>query len=201
MQSKTRKLAAIAALPVVFACGSDAAEAPNRLFMDVHELGSVTAEAVADAHLQDLAVQDRHGVNFIRYWVDEDNGKVYCLAEASDAGSVSAAHAEAHGLIPQDVHEVSDGIEEAASGRRRLFMDVHQVGAGKVTAADVAHAHEEDLAVQAKFGVNFINYWVDPRSGDIFCLSEADSAEAVLATHREAHGLVSDEIAEVTQGE
>jgi hypothetical protein len=99
------------------------------------------------------------------------------------------------------VHEVTDGIEAAGRGRSKLFLDVHKVGAGKVTAEDVAGAHEKDLAVQGGYGVNFINYWVDPRSGDIFCLSEADSAEAVIATHRDAHGLISDEIAEVTQGE
>ena len=176
------------------------ADAPKRLFMDVHELDAVTAEAVADAHLQDLAVQDDHGVNFIRYWVDEANAKVYCLAEAGDAGSVSTAHAEAHGLVPQNVYEVSDGIEEPASGGAKLFMDVHKVGAGKVTPADVAAAHELDLAVQDQYGVHFVNYWVDERTGDIFCLSEAQSADDVIATHREAHGLISDEIAEVTQG-
>jgi hypothetical protein len=180
---------------------SDAHADPDRLFLDVHELDSVTAADVADAHAKDLAVQDKYGVEFIRYWVDEANAKVYCLAQAPTPQSISAAHAEAHGLVPQQVHEVADGIAARANGRSRLFLDVHKVGAGKVTAADVAAAHEQDLAVQDRYGVNFINYWVDPRSGDIFCLSEAASPEAVLATHREAHGLVSDEIAEVIQGQ
>ena len=86
----------------------------------------------------------------------------------------------------------------ADNAETRLFMDVHRLGAGKVTPEDVAAAHEQDLATQGKHGVHFINYWVDPRTGDIFCLSEAESADAVIATHRDAHGLVSDEIAEVT---
>jgi hypothetical protein len=191
--------AALAAL--LFAAASDASEGQKRLFMDVHELDSVTAAAVADAHSKDLAVQDKHGVSFIRYWVDEDNAKVYCLAEATTAQSISAAHAEAHGLVPQNVYEVTSGAEDPGHGELELFMDVHKVGAGKVTAEDVARAHEKDLAVEDEYGVHFINYWVDPRSGDIFCLSEAPSAEAVLETHRKAHGLVSDEIAAVTQGE
>jgi len=201
MKPITIKFAVITLLFVAFVNSGHTEETTPRLFMDVHELDSVTAEAVADAHLKDLAVQDRFGVNFIRYWVDEENARVYCLAEAPDAGSVSSAHAMAHGLIPQQVHEVTDGVEDAATGRRKMFLDVHKVGAGKVTAEDVARAHEKDLATQDKRGVHFINYWVDPRSGDIFCLSEADNAEAVLATHREAHGLVSDEISEVLQGE
>jgi len=173
----------------------------RRLFMDVHELDAVTAEAVAEAHLKDLAVQDQYDVNFIRYWVDEADAKVYCLAEAGDAASISAAHEKAHGLVPQNVHEVTDGTEVPASGDAKLFMDVHRVGAGKVTAEDVAAAHELDLAAQGTHDVRFVNYWVDPRSGDIFCLSEAHSADDVIATHRDAHGLISDEIAEVTQGE
>jgi hypothetical protein len=184
----------VATLPVL------AKNPASHLFMDEHDLDSVTAEAVAEAHLKDLAVQQKYGVNFIRYWVDEAHSKVYCLAEAHDAKSVSEAHAEAHGLVPQNVHQVTDGVEAAGTGKSKLFLDVHRVGAGKVSAADVAAAHEKDLAVQDRHNVHFINYWVDPRSGDIFCLSEAQSADDVLETHREAHGLVSDEISEVTQG-
>ena len=183
------------------AAAAQADDATTRLFMDVHELDSVTAEAVAEAHLADLAVQDDFGVNFVRYWVDETNARVYCLSSATDAGSVSAAHARAHGLIPRHVYAVAEGIEATAAGEHDLYLDVHKLGAGTVTAADVAAAHEKDLDVQGKYDVNFINYWVDPASGDIFCLSEAGSAAAVLDTHREAHGLVSDEIARVTQGE
>jgi len=186
----------LAAMPV-FA----ASEAAPRLFLDEHQLDSVTAQDVAQAHLKDLAVQDRFGVNFKRYWVDEENSRVYCLAEAPDARAVVLAHSEAHGLVPQDVHEVSEGSEQAAPGDLKLFMDVHHVGPGEVSAEEVARAHERDLAVQSRFGVHFINYWVDADSGDIFCLSRAKSADDVLAVHREAHGLISDEISEVTQGE
>jgi hypothetical protein len=179
-------------------CNADNAK---HLFMDVHDLDSVTAAAVAEAHSKDLAVQDEFGVEFMRYWVDESNARVYCLAKADDAKSISDAHKRAHGLVPQNVYEVTDGIESPASGDTNLFMDVHDVGAGKVTPADVAAAHEQDLAVQGDYGVNFVNYWVDERTGSIFCLSEAENADDVIETHRHAHGLISDEIAEVTQGE
>lgn len=79
-----------------------------------------------------------------------------------------------------------------------LYLDVHDLGSA--TQAAVADAHRRDLAVQERYGVRLINYWVDPDAGEILCLSEAPSAEAVLATHREAHGLVSDEIEKVTEG-
>jgi len=74
-----------------------------------------------------------------------------------------------------------------------LFMDVHTISGG-VAAGDVAGAHEADLATQGAHGVNYLRYWVDESAGKIFCLVEAPSAEAANAVHREAHGLVADEI-------
>lgn len=74
-----------------------------------------------------------------------------------------------------------------------LFMDVHTVEGG-VSAADVVGAHEADLKVQGKYGVNYLRYWVDETAGKIFCLVDAPDAEAANTVHREAHGLVADEI-------
>ena len=74
-----------------------------------------------------------------------------------------------------------------------LFMDVHTIDGG-VSAADVAGAHARDLATQGRYGVSYLRYWVDEGAGKIFCLVEADSAEAATTVHREAHGLVADEI-------
>lgn len=196
-----RKTVPAAAFALLVSSATFAGSPPTEhLYLDEHDLGSVTAEAVASAHQKDLAVQGQYGVKFIRYWVDEANGKVYCLAKAPNAEAVSKAHARAHGLVPQSVHEVAAGTEAPETGNMPLYLDVHRVGAGKVTPQDVAQAHAKDLAVQARHGVRFINYWVDPDSGDIFCLSQAPNAAAVLATHREAHGLVSDEIWKVTEG-
>ena len=56
------------------------------------------------------------------------------------------------------------------------------------------------METQAKYGVNYVRYWVNEPAGKIFCLVEADSAEAARTVHREAHGLVADEIYEVEQG-
>ena len=80
-----------------------------------------------------------------------------------------------------------------------LFMDAHTI-AGGVSVGDVAAAHEADLATQAGHGVSYLRYWVDETAGKIFCLVEAPDAEAAHAVHREAHGLVADEIYAVTEG-
>ena len=79
-----------------------------------------------------------------------------------------------------------------------LFMDVHHL-AGGVALGDVANAHQADLKTQAAHGVEYKKYWVDEKQGKIFCLVEAPSAEAANTVHREAHGLVADEIYEVSE--
>jgi hypothetical protein len=80
-------------------------------------------------------------------------------------------------------------------------LDVHHLGAGNVTAEAVAGAHEKDLKVEKKYGVNFINYWVDTDNGTIFCLSQAPDSNAVIQTHKEAHGLLPDVVLPVKQGQ
>ena len=79
-----------------------------------------------------------------------------------------------------------------------LFMDTHTLEGG-VAAADVAAAHQADLATQGAYGVDYLRYWVDEEAGKIFCLVEAPDAETAHTVHREAHGLVADEIYSVSE--
>src|SRR5262245_7660990 len=82
----------------------------QQLFVDVHELNSqVKFEDVAAAHKKDLATQGKYGVSFIKYWVDESKGLVYCLSSAKDSASVVQTHKEAHGLLPARVYGVTEG--------------------------------------------------------------------------------------------
>lgn len=174
----------------------------KHLFIDVHKLGpgKVKYEDVAAAHAKDLAVEGKYGVDFMKYWVDEDKGLVYCLSSARDTASIRKTHAEAHGLLPQDYYLVTDGQEAALKGQKNLYLDIHELGAGHVTAKDVAGAHQKDLAVQPKYGVNFINYWVDEKNGVVMCLSEAADSTSIIKTHKEAHGLVPSSVLKVKQG-
>jgi hypothetical protein len=175
----------------------------KHLYIDVHELepGKVKYEAVAEAHKKDLATQNTYGVNFIKYWVDENKGLVYCLSSASDTGSIIKTHAEAHGLLPTHIYPVTDGEAAILKDQNNLFLDIHYLGAGKVTAKDVAEAHKKDLAEQSKYGVNFINYWVNQKEGVVMCLSQAKDSTSVIQTHKNAHGLLPDVIMKVKQGE
>lgn len=175
----------------------------KNLFIDVHDLepGKVTFADVMAAHQKDLATEGRHDVSFIKFWVDEKKGKVYCLSSAKDAQSVTQTHAEAHGLLPSEVYKVTEGVPGNAVDGKQMFLDVHYLGAGNVTAAAVEEAHHKDLAVQEKYGVNFIDYWVDEKSGTVFCLSQAADSNSVISTHKEAHGLLPNYVLQVKQGE
>jgi Protein of unknown function (DUF4242) len=175
----------------------------KKLFIDVHQLepGKVKYEDVAKAHAKDLATEGKYGVHFIKYWVNEEKGLVYCLSSASDTESIKKTHAEAHGLVPHTCYPVTDGMEAALKGKQNLFLDIHYLGAGKVSANDVAEAHKKDLATEGKYGVNFINYWVNEKDGMVMCLSEAKDSASIIKTHKEAHGLVPAKILKVKQGQ
>jgi hypothetical protein len=80
-----------------------------------------------------------------------------------------------------------------------LFLDVHHHVPG-AKAKDVADAHMKDVKVQGKYGVKYLRYWLDESKGKIFCLVDAPNKEAAEKVHREAHGLVADEIFEVKEG-
>ena len=80
-----------------------------------------------------------------------------------------------------------------------LFMDIHKIDEG-VAIDDVAKAHMADLETQERYGVKYLRYWVDEGAGRIFCLVEAPDAETAHTVHREAHGLVADEIYTVQEG-
>jgi DNA-binding CsgD family transcriptional regulator len=87
------------------------------------------------------------------------------------------------------------GKDEAMS----LFIDVHTM-CGQVAIDDVAKAHAADLQTQGEYGVHYLRYWVDESHGKIFCLVDAPDADAAATVHREAHGLVADEIYPVAEG-
>ena len=194
-------------LPVLFSAQTKkeafvSKSAPKHLYLDVHHLqpGKVKFEDVAAAHLKDLATEKKYGVDFMKYWVNEEEGLVFCLSSAYDSALVRATHAEAHGLIPEQIYEVTEGTATALKGKMNLYMDIHYLGAGNVTKEAVADAHIKDLAIQKKYGTNFVDYWVDEKEGVVICLAQAENPGALIATHKEAHGLIPATVVKVTAG-
>ena len=56
------------------------------------------------------------------------------------------------------------------------------------------------MEVGPKYGVTYVRYWFDEATGRVYCLVEAPSPELAEQVHREAHGLVADEIVPVQEG-
>ncbi|HXK18625.1 MAG TPA: nickel-binding protein [Polyangiaceae bacterium] len=87
------------------------------LYIDVHDIQDVSAEAVAEAHHADLATQQKHGVNYIKYWLNEDKRKVFCLCTAPNAEAAEHVHREAHGMIAERIIEVDPDLADGLLGQ------------------------------------------------------------------------------------
>lgn len=79
--------------------------------MDIHKgVDGLTADAVIEAHKKDLETQGKHGVNYLKYWYNEDEGAVFCLFEAPSKEAGAIVHKEAHGLEADEIIEVKEGV-------------------------------------------------------------------------------------------
>jgi AraC-like DNA-binding protein len=100
------------------------------LFMDFHKGLSVSVEEVKKAHIADEAVQSRYGVIYHQFWMNEEDGTVFCLMEGPDKESCAAVHREAHGGVACSIVEVEVGFY-------KLFMgEGHRIEQGHVTHSD-----------------------------------------------------------------
>jgi class 3 adenylate cyclase len=78
------------------------------LYMDRHDLPGATAEDVARAHMADLEVQDRFGVQYTTYWFDPVNESAFCLVHAPSKEAAETVHREAHGLVAGHIIDVDE---------------------------------------------------------------------------------------------
>ncbi len=77
-----------------------------------------------------------------------------------------------------------------------IFMDIHE-DLGEVTEEDIKNAHQQDLAIQDEYGVQFLTFWFNNADGQGFCLVDAPTKDAAVAVHKASHGLVPHDIVEV----
>jgi len=84
--------------------------------MDIHEIHGATPEDVAKAHAADVEVQQKYGVNYLKYWVNESQGKIFCLVDAPNAEAASCVHREAHGLVAEKIIQVQPELAEGFFG-------------------------------------------------------------------------------------
>ena len=108
--------------------------------MDIHELHGVTAEEVAKAHAGDVKVQEKYGVNYLKYWVNESCGKIFCLVEAPNAEAANHVHREAHGLVAEKIIEVQPELVDGFLGGG----DINSAGAA-VIPGGTPDAHDPGI--------------------------------------------------------
>jgi len=87
------------------------------VYMDRHYIEGATRHAIADAHHRDQALQDKYDLKFLTYWFDETRCTAFCLIEAPNRETIERAHAEAHGLVPNEIIEVDPNVVDAFLGR------------------------------------------------------------------------------------
>lgn len=86
--------------------------------MDRHDVSeSVTAEIVAQIHLEDLKIQQKYNCRGLTYWFDDDRKTAFCLIEAPDRNAIIQMHDHAHGNVPHQIIEVDKTIVESFLGR------------------------------------------------------------------------------------
>jgi class 3 adenylate cyclase len=90
------------------------------LYMDIHEVQEATPEDIAEAHNADVAAQKRYGVEYVKYWFNENRGKVFCLVHAPSSEAANRVHGEAHGLVAEKIIEVEPELVEAFLGEGRV---------------------------------------------------------------------------------
>ena len=112
-------------------------------YMDIHEFpgGIIRPEEVAKAHAQDLAVQEKYGVSYHKYWVNEKAGKAFCLCRGPSAEAAEAVHREAHGGVAQKIIQVEPDVAD-------LFMGGTELDASGAVMLQGAKADTRDPAIR-----------------------------------------------------
>jgi len=133
------------------------------LYMDIHIVPGATPDALEEAHNADLAVQDKHCVLCLKYWLNEEAGKVFCLFDAPNPEAAATVHREAHGLMAEKIIEVdrdmADGLlgPGAVNGAGAVLLagqkDKHDSGVRTILFTDIVGStemtsrHGDDAAI------------------------------------------------------
>jgi class 3 adenylate cyclase len=148
------------------------------IFMDRHDMGGLTPTDVADAHRQDLEIQDRYGVKYMAYWFDEERGSGFCLVHAPDAAAAERVHRESHGQIANAIIPVDLAVVEGFLGR-----------IGEPRAAPGAAPPAVDAGLRAVMFTDIVGSTeMTARLGDSAALELVRAHDALVRRGLEAYG-------------
>ncbi|WP_411766763.1 nickel-binding protein [Winogradskyella sp. A3E31] len=87
------------------------------IYMDYHHFPGVTVEDVKKAHMADKQMQDKYGVKYHQFWVNQEAGTIFCLIEGPNPEACENVHKEAHGDVACNIVEVEAGLVDAFMGK------------------------------------------------------------------------------------
>ncbi|MBV8067156.1 MAG: DUF4242 domain-containing protein [Candidatus Eremiobacteraeota bacterium] len=144
------------------------------MYMDIHEAPGATADAVAAAHSADVRVQGKYGVEYHKYWLNEAQGKIFCLCTAPNAEAAMTVHREAHGLTAQKIIEVSPDVAEGFLGG----CEVNPSGAALVPGRT---GGERDSGIRTVLFTDIVNSTgLMERLGDEACVQLFDVHDSTV---------------------
>lgn len=112
------------------------------MYMDIHEAKGATADAVAKAHEADMNVQGQFGVEYHKYWLNEETGKIFCLCSAPSAEAAIEVHRKAHGLLPSNIIEIKPELADA-------FMGATETNPEGAAIVESSHGIERDTGIRS----------------------------------------------------
>lgn len=141
-------------------------------YMDIHTIDGLTPEALAKAHAADVQAQAKHGVNYLKYWINEHRCKAFCLVHAPTPEAAMAVHREAHGFVAEKIIEVDPDMLDG-------FMGASQANAsGEVQASPVVSGPRDNAIRSIVFTDIVGSTEITQRLGD-------EAAMEVLRLHDE----------------
>ncbi|HET7176233.1 MAG TPA: nickel-binding protein [Gammaproteobacteria bacterium] len=148
-------------------------------YIDIHEAPGVTPEDVAKAHHADEKVQNKYGVCYHKYWLNQKEGKIYCMCTAPNAEAAHAVHREAHGLVADKILEVTEELAQAFMGEAPV---------GEHGAALLPDGAERDSGIRTVFftdivgSTNMTQHLGDEKAMEILELHDHIVRDALNAT-------------------
>lgn len=155
------------------------------LYLDIHNIAGATADDLRKAHMADLDVQKKHGVDYQKYWFNEKCGKAFCLVEAPNAAAAEAVHREAHGLTAEKIIEIDPELADSFLGGG----DINAAGAALVPGT---RSGEYDSAVRSVMFTDIVGSTeLAQRLGDHIAFELVNTHDAIVrAAVAEHHGRV-----------
>ena len=152
------------------------------MYMDIHEAQGVTAEDVAKAHLADMKVQGKYGVEYHKYWLNEARGKIFCLCSAPNAELADRVHREAHGLSASKIIEVEPEVADGFLGG----TEINAVGAAIVPGGS---ANDRDPGIRTVLFTDIVESTaLTQRLGDEAAMTLLDVHDSAVRDALRAHG-------------